>query len=337
MTRDSLPPPPPPSWPRVIATTLRLWVQRHVIGARPSAPAGGRPYRLVAGVVAIAAVAGSATALVIAKGSDAPSATPASTGEPATGAPSSTLSSQALAAANASRQQAAAWVATQVSHGVIVGCDPLMCAALQQHGFPPADLATLGASASDPLGAGIVMSTLAVRSQLGTSLASVYAPLVIASFGAGSSLVQVRVETPGGAASYVSAGRADLVARQTAGRELAANKNIDAPATARAELVSGRVDSRLLITMAALAARFRLRIDAFGDGGPGDGASAPLRQLAIVTSSATYLHQLLAFLGAQRPPLLAIVSEHRRGRTTTVHVQFTAPSLFGLLPASTTQ
>jgi hypothetical protein len=322
----------------VIATTLRLWVQRHVIRARSGAPVGAGPYRLVAGAVAIAAVAASATTLALAKGSDARSPAHASrTAGPAIARPSSPLSSQALAAAEASRQQAASWVATQVSHGVIVGCDPLMCAALQQHGFPPADLATLGASASDPLGSGLVMSTLAVRSQLGPGLASVYAPVIIASFGTGSSLVQVRVVTPGGAVSYLSAGRTDLLARQTAGRELAANKNINAPPAAKAELASGRVDSRLLITMAALAARFRLRIHAFGDADPGDGASAPLRQLTIVTSSATYLHQLLSFLSAQRPPLLAKVSEHRHGRTTTVQIQFTAPSLFGLLPASTTQ
>ena len=47
--------------------------------------------------------------------------------------------------------------------------------------------------------------------------------------------------------------------------------------------------------------------------------------------------ELLAFLDAQRPPLLAIVSQHRQGATTTVQIQFTAPSPTGLLPASATQ
>jgi hypothetical protein len=337
VARDSYPL-PPPSWPHVIATTLRLWVQRHVGPTRPTTPAGSHHYRLVAVVVAIVVVAASVAAVAIARSGDAASpATAGGTADPARPGPAPTLNSQALAAAAASRQQAAAWVATQVGHGVIVGCDPLMCAALQQHGFPPADLATLGAAASDPLGTGIVISTLAIRSQLGANLAKVYAPDVIASFGTGSSAVQVRVVTPGGAAAYVSAQRADLQARQVAGRQLAGNTNISAPAAAKAELESGRVDSRLLITLAALAAKYRIQVRDFANAGPGVGSSAPLRQLTVISSSTTFLHQLLAFLDAQRPPLLAIVSQLRYGRTTAVQIQFTAPSPTGLLPARATQ
>jgi hypothetical protein len=293
-----------------------------------------RDYGLVGGFVAIALVAGAVTTFAIARGNAAPS--PAHASRSADQVPPAP-NPQALAAAAASRQQTAVWVAAQVSHGVIVGCDPLMCAALQQHGFPPADLATLGASAGDPLGSGIVISTTAVRSQLGARLATVFAPDVIASFGDGASLVQVRVVSPGGVAAYGSADLAELQARQIAGRELAGNRNIHEPAAAKAALVSGRVDSRLLITLAALAASTRIQIDAFGDAGPGAGANVPLRQLTVVTSSTTYLDQLLSFLDAQRPPLRAMVSEHRHGRTTAVQIQFTAPSPTGLLPASTTQ
>jgi hypothetical protein len=343
LTRDSRPLPPPPSWPRVIATTLRLWMQRHVIPARLHKPAAASQYRVLTAVVVIVVAAASVAAFAIARSNGAPSpayaassAGPVPSGPVASG-PGPTLTSKALAAAAASRQQAAAWVATQVSHGVIVSCDPLMCAAIQQRGFPAADLITLGAAAGDPLGSSIVISTTAVRSQLGTGLATVYAPDVIASFGTGSSLVQVRVVTPGGAAAYVSAERADVQARQLAGHQLAGNPNIQAPAAAKAELESGRVDSRLLITLAALAAGFRIRIQDFSDGGPGGGSTAPLRQLAVISSSATYLNELLAFLDAQRPPLLAIVSQHREGAMTIVQIQFTAPSPTGLLPASATQ
>jgi hypothetical protein len=338
LTRDSRPLPPPPSWPRVIATTLRLWMQRHVIPARLHKPAVASQYRVLTAVVVIVVAAASVAAFAIARSNGAASpAYAARSVSPAASGPGPTLTSKALAAAAASRQQAAAWVATQVSHGVIVSCDPLMCAALQQRGFPAADLTTLGAAAGDPLGSGIVISTTAVRSQLGASLATVYAPDVIASFGTGSSLVQVRVVTPGGAAVYVSAERADVQARQLAGHQLAGNPNIQAPAAAKAELESGRVDSRLLITLAALAAGFRIQIQDFSDGGPGGGSTTPLRQLAVISSSATYLNELLAFLDAQRPPLLAIVSQHRHGATTTVQIQFTAPSPTGLLPASATQ
>jgi hypothetical protein len=340
--------PPPPSWPRVIATTLRLWVERHVVPARPRTPAGSRPtangsagsrrYRFVGGFVGIAVVVGAVTGFAISRVSATPSSAHASrSADPATPGPSSTVNSQGLTTAAAIRQQTATWVAAQVSRGEIIGCDPLMCATLQQHGLPPADLATLGASASDPLGSGIVISTTAVRSQLGPRLASVYAPLVIASFGTGASLVQIRVVAPGGMTAYEPAERADLTARQLAGRELAGNKNIQEPAAAKAALQSGRVDSRLLITLAALAATSRVHVSAFSDAGPGAGASVPLRRLTVVTSSPTYLRELLSFLNAQRPPLLANVSQHRDGRMTTVQIQFTAPSPTGLLPASTTQ
>ena len=209
---------------------------------------------------------------------------------------------------------------TQVSHSVIVGCDPLMCATLVLHGFPSADLIALGPTTGDLLGTGIVISTAAVRSQLGARLAKLYAPEVIASFGAGPSLVQVRAATPGGAAAYMSSAQADLQARLSAGRQLADNSDVRATPTARAELESGRVDTRLLITLAALAARSRVQIQGFGDGGPGAGDSAPLRQLTVVSPSTTYLHQLLTFLDAQRPPLLPTVSAHRQGGTTVVHI-----------------
>ncbi len=120
------------------------------------------------------------------------------------------------------------------------------------------------------------------------------------------------------------------------GRQLAGNKNIDAPAEARAELDSGQVDSRLLITLAALAHKARVQIDGFSDAGPGAGAIGPLRLLTVTTSSATYLRQLLAFLDAQRPPLLAGISQQHEGRTTTIQIRFTAPSPIGLLSAGTT-
>ncbi len=158
------------------------------------------------------------------------------------------------------RQQAAAWVTSQVSHGVIVACDPLMCAALQQRGFPAADLSPLTPSSPDPLGSGLVVATTAVRSQLGSRLGTVYAPVVIASFGSGADLVQVRIGAVGTATADLAAVRADMRARKFAGTELAGNKNLRMPARARAALAAGRVDSRLLITLGALTHRLQVRI-----------------------------------------------------------------------------
>jgi hypothetical protein len=128
-----------------------------------------------------------------------------------------------------------------------------------------------------------------------------------------------------------------VLARQIAGRELAGNKNIEEPAAARAALSAGRVDSRLLITLAALAAGSRIHLVGFSDAGPGAGATAPLRRLTVAPSSAADLHRLLTFLNAQRSPLRAFVVLHRADRTTTLQIWFAAPNPIGLLPASTGQ
>ena len=336
MTRDYRPL-PEPSWPTVIATTLRLWVQRHVLWPgreRVSGqPTGHRSFgRIGALVLLVAAVAAGITALAFAH---ARQATPrrSARAQSSSAAPSAV----ALAAAAASRQQAATWIAAQVSHGVIVACDPLMCNALQQQGFPAASLSPMGASAGDPLGSGIVISTTAVRSQLGPRLAEVYAPEVIASFGSGQSLVQVRVIAAGGAAAYLAAGKADLTARMVAGREIARNSRIRAPAAAKRDLASGQVDSRLLITLAALAHRFPVQVRSFSDSGPGAGMYDPLRRVTLTAPTARYLNQLPGFLRAQRPPLLAAVTDHHLGHATLVQIEFTAPSPTGLLDAGAQQ
>ncbi len=323
MTKTSRTPQDPPPWATVIGTTLKLWVERH----RPvgGGSAKGRRYGrsgLVALIIVAVAAGAASVAIARAGGPTTPAHATARTAEHP--------SSAALTAAADTRHQAAVWIAAQVSHATIVACDPLMCAALQQRGFPAADLAPIGAGSGDPLGAGIVVATLAVRSQLGPRLAQVYAPGVIASFGAGASLVQVRVVPAGGAAAYVPAQLADLKARKTGGIELAGNKAVNAPAQVKAELTTGQVDVRLLITLAALTHTSRLQIASFSDGGPGAGVSAPLREATLVAPTKSYLQQLLTFLQAQRPPLLASLAEHPVGNATEVQIEYTAPSPTGL-------
>ena len=237
----------------------------------------------------------------------------------------------ALNAAAADRVQAAAWITAQVSHGVIVACDPLMCATLQQRGFPAADLAPVGPGTGDPLGSAIVVSTAALRSQFGPRLASVYAPVVIASFGTGPGLVQVRVTAAGGATAYLSAEQADLAARKAAGSELLRNANIHLTPTARQQLAAGHVDSRLLITLAALAARLPVYVTAFSDAGPGAAPVTPLRLMTISGGSASYVNRVLTFLRAQRAPLLAVTTVTQAGADAVIQVEFTAPSPPGLL------
>jgi hypothetical protein len=324
VTGYNRPPAPAPPWSQVIATTVRLWWQRHVSEPRAKARRRGR-YRQAGVAVLIAALlAVSVVAIRLA-------ITRPASNDPAGHRTGSTADAGRLAAATASRDQAAAWITAQVGRGVIVSCDPLMCAALAQDGFPPANLASLGPSTADPLGSGIVVSTPAVRNELGTRLATVYAPLVIAAFGTGQSQVQVRVLAPDGAAAYLAALRADVQARQAAGRELLANKNVRMPAVASAQLAAGQVDMRLLITLAGLAHKYPVVIRSFGDTGPGAAPGVPLRSMTITATGQSYRRQVLGFLSAQRAPLLALTSVQTSGASVIVTIEFPAPAPLGLL------
>jgi hypothetical protein len=253
------------------------------------------------------------------------------------------LSTGALRLAAQNRQQAAAWIVAQVSRGAIVSCDPMMCATLQQHGFPAGNLLTLGPSAADPMGSQLVVATTVLRSQLGPHLADVYAPVVIASFGTGASRVDLRIEAADGARAYLLSQRADLLARASAGRQLTRNKDLHVTGTARQELAAGRVDSRLLMILAALTSqRHAVDIYSFGDSGPGAAGAVPLRMMRIAAlnprhrrGKAGYLDSVLQFLRAQQPPYLASTAVlHLPGHETAIQIEFPAPSQLGLLGTS---
>ena len=88
-----------------------------------------------------------------------------------------------------------------------------MCAVLEAHRFPAARLLPLGGSNPDPLGSDLIVSTAAVRSEFGARLASVYAPVVLASFGTGIAQTAVRVVASDGGAAYRRGLRTDVAAR----------------------------------------------------------------------------------------------------------------------------
>jgi len=250
----------------------------------------------------------------------------------------------ALAAAQLTRDHAAAWIAAQVSHGVVVGCDPAMCTALQQHGFPAANLDALGPNAADPLGTGVIADTAALRSQFGSRLATVYAPEVIASFGTGQSLIEVRVTFPGGATAYQAEIHADLLSRQTGGRDLLQNSHVQLTQTARTQLADGQVDVRLLMTLAALAHRLPVEVQQFADAGPGAAPGTPLRSVEIAldikvgrNSRASYQQSVVTFLRAQRSLLRANLTVRSAGSRPVLWIEFSAPSPLGLLPGTRTQ
>jgi hypothetical protein len=253
-------------------------------------------------------------------------------------------SGHGLAAEVATRNLAAAWVADQVNRNAIVSCDPAMCQALEAHGIADGDLLELRPGTTDPLGSDVIVATAAVRSEFGGRLSSVYAPAVIASFGSGNLRIIIRATAPGGAAEYRSLLSADLLARKASGAQVLRNPRVVASPTARKQLAAGRVDSRLLTTIAVMAALQPVDIVAFGDSAPGAGAGSPLRSADLAetggagrTGSSASMRSMLSFLRAQRASYLAAhveIVQHAGGQAVLL-VEFAAPSPLGLLSPQT--
>ena len=320
-----------PSWLRVVATTVRLWMRRR--GGRQNDTSRKRRWAIALIALVLAALAaGGLTTARLQETVPSPSATP--------GSPNRGQGGAALGTSAAVGQRAAAWVAAQVSRDAIVACDPGTCPALQADGFPADNLLVLRSASADPLGSDVIVATQAVRNRLGSRLRLVYAPTVIASFGSGATRIDVLAVAPDGARAYRAEARSDQVARRAAGAELIRNPRIHAAAEAGRDLASGTVDSRLLITLAALATWHSLDILGFRGTAPGASPGVPLRVMDISsTGNPAELQTIRTFLLGQRPPFLpARVGVVRPGSgPAALRIEFGAPSPLGLLGARRTQ
>jgi hypothetical protein len=231
---------------------------------------------------------------------------------------------------------AATWVARQVSRDAVVGCDPGMCRLLRAHGFPAGGLLVLGPG---PLGlrfCDVIVATPAVGNLLGSRLER-DAPAVIAGFGSGRARIDVRAVAPRGAAAYRAALAADWAARRKAAAQLVTSPRIHAGGAVRQQLLSGKVDSRLLITLASLAVSYPVNVVGFGDAGPGAAAAMPLREMEIAgTGSPAYraaeLQHIRSSVLAQHSVFLpAHVSLVRLAGGAALRIEFGAPGPLGLL------
>ena len=269
-------------------------------------------------------------------------AIPAVTAQPSPGQgqQGATAASNQAAAQAAARNKAAAWVADQVSHSAVVSCDPVMCRALQAHGFPGVELLPLDPAAPYPMNSAVVVATPAVRGQFGSSLVAAYAPAVLASFGTGIARIDVRVIAPRGSAAYRSALSADVQARKQLGAELLLrDKRIAVSATARRQLIAGQVDSRLITTVANLASLHPVTIVAFGDACPGASPGIPLRSADLaetggppLTPTSPYIRNVLKQLSSTTPPYrpATVALVPTAGGQKALRIEFTAPSPLGL-------
>jgi hypothetical protein len=204
-----------------------------------------------------------------------------------------------------------------------------MCAALRAHGVAASRLVPVTPVAAD---ADVVVAS--------PSAAGQNAPVLLASFGSGANLVEVRTAPPGGSAAYQRAAAADLAARRSAGAQLRHSQRIGVAGPAAAQLQAGQVDSRLLIMLAMLASQHPWRVVAFGGASPGVAvAQAPFRQVTITGPDAGDLAASLALVRAQNAPYqpaqAAIVrlpgGQGVPAGQLALRIDFAAPSPLGLL------
>ncbi|HWM95675.1 MAG TPA: hypothetical protein VNO54_01345 [Streptosporangiaceae bacterium] len=309
----------------MLATTVSLWVGRRV--ARLRHP------RLALILTICVVVAAAAIVSVVQVGGT--SSRTASAPRPHAAPPAPPA--WARGTAGAARTQAATWVASQLSSAETVGCDPLMCAALRAHGVAASRLlpVTSGAAGSDAAGSGAVGAGVVVAS----APAVQGAPVLLASFGSGASLVEVRTAPPGGSADYQRAAAADLAARRSAGTQLLNSQRIQVAGPVAGQLQAGEVDARVLIMLAMLASQHPWRVVGFAGASPGVPLTeAPFRQVTITGPDAADLAASLAMVRAQRAPYQparAVVVRLPGGQAAqgqmALRIDFAAPSPLGLL------
>ena len=236
-------PPGAPSWASVLATTIRLWVTRrlHHFGRSRRALLIAICVLVVAAVVVILRFTGTSSraARVPASGSTQQSLAQQSQPPRGSAGPSAGIA--------AVQSQAAAWTAGQLGGDETIACDPSMCAALGAQGVASSRLVSLPPSASGTPGTDVIVTSPSAHAWLSQD-----APTLLASFGSGAHLIEVRAISAGGPAAYQATLRSDLADRRSAGTQLIQSPRIQVSAQGAEQLKGGEVDSRLLAVLALL-------------------------------------------------------------------------------------
>jgi Protein kinase domain len=243
--------------------------------------------------------------------------------------------SQELAAEARARTQAITWIMWQVNRAALVSCDAQVCADLARRGFPSANLLRLGPGSTDPLPSDLVVATADIRAQYGRRLSTAYAPVVIAGFGSGNARIDIRWVFPGGTTKYRAVQGAALRGRKAADARLLTNSQVGLSAAAREQLLSGNIDPRLPMLIAAMAYAHPMRIVDFVDQSPGGGPGSLLRSVDLATADssahltpAAYLGWMRAFIDVQRAQYHPAWNKPVTLRTgqTVLRIGFGAPS-----------
>jgi hypothetical protein len=230
------------------------------------------------------------------------------------------------------RNEAAAWISRQINPKDVVSCDVTMCQTLEGYGVSTGDLLVMNAGQRDLLKSSVVVSTAAIRQLFGSRLDSVYAPVVLASFGSGNARIEVRIIAQRGPAAYLSLLRTDLQQRKNAGAQLAAYQRMILTPKARSQMVTGQVDSRLLLMFATLLGPpGTINVLAFGHADPGASPEVPLRSVYLAeTGAAANVRSVLALLRAEGPHPAHADSTRYDGQPA-LYIEYAAPPALGLI------
>jgi hypothetical protein len=238
-------------------------------------------------------------------------------------------------AADVVRDEAAAWVDQQVSPDDIVSCDLAMCLALEAHGVSVGNLLRMEPGKQDLLESEVIVSTATIRNMFGSQLDSVYAPVVLASFGSGNTRIDVRVIAHAGGAAYLNGLREDLQERKSVGGQLASATRVTLSPIARRQMDAGQVDEQLLLVVEDLATQHPVNILAFGDLAAGASSGVPLRSVTLAETSPANLRSMLASLRALSGPYRpAHIETTRLDGQPVLVIEFAAPMPLGLINAN---
>jgi hypothetical protein len=300
----------------------------------------GRLIAIIAGVAALAFVAGG---VVAATSQHSGSNTTNNANIPADLAANPPASASASAEPTPEATRAVAWVEGYVGPTHVVACDPIVCGLLGSAGFSSGSLEVVSGVANVEQ-ADVVVLTGVLRTELGSDAGTLISPEPLAVFGTGSAEVEVAAVQLDGAADDAQAMAADRAGRRAAGAALLSDPHLTVDAQARALLSAGLVDSRVCALLALLTGTHTLTVAGFVPIGPGAGPDVPSAGVVIETidgepaaGASTAATGVLAVVKAQQDPYrpMSAATGAVDGRSG-LRIVYSQPGPLGLLPGSGT-
>jgi hypothetical protein len=224
------------------------------------------------------------------------------------------------------------WLVDNVPRERSLIVDDALWVDLVESGFPPEQLAAYGTVEVDadvgPAATGswsdyrlvVVTDPLRTVAEAGRGSIDegVRRSVPVAIFGAGSDRVEVRRIVTEGPATVANANDHDRIASVSAGTALARNRSIDLTPGARAALVAGEVDERLMTTLVALAVDHPLLVSSFPLD-PGEAAAGvPRRVVELRAATEADARALAELLAHQEPPYQPAAVDIGAGGAMTV-------------------